>query len=29
MSIKIYKPVTPGQRNKTGYNFAEQLTKDY
>jgi large subunit ribosomal protein L2 len=29
MSIKIYKPVTPGQRNKTGYNFSEQLTKGY
>lgn len=26
MSIKIYKPVTPGQRNKTGYNF-EEITK--
>lgn len=29
MSIKVYKPVTPGQRNKSGYNFTEQLTKDY
>ena len=29
MSIKVYKPVTPGQRHKSGANFAEQLTKDY
>jgi len=29
MSIKVYKPVTPGQRHKTGTDFAEQLTKDY
>lgn len=29
MSIKVFKPVTPGQRNKSGYNFTEQLTKDY
>ncbi len=26
MAIKIYKPVTPGQRNKTGYSF-EEITK--
>ena len=26
MSIKIYKPVTPGQRGKSGYMFEEQLT---
>lgn len=26
MGIKIYKPVTPGQRNKTGYSF-EEITK--
>ena len=27
MSIKIYKPTTPGQRLKSGYRFDEQLTK--
>jgi large subunit ribosomal protein L2 len=26
MAIKIYKPVTPGQRNMTGYSF-EEITK--
>lgn len=28
MAIKIYKPVTPGQRNKTGYSFEEITKKD-
>jgi large subunit ribosomal protein L2 len=27
MAIKVYKPVTPGQRNMTGYGF-EEITKD-
>jgi large subunit ribosomal protein L2 len=27
MAVKVYKPVTPGQRNKTGYTF-EEITKD-
>lgn len=27
MGIKVYKPITPGQRNKTGYSF-EEITKD-
>lgn len=26
MGIKVYKPITPGQRNKTGYSF-EEITK--
>ncbi|OJX47400.1 MAG: 50S ribosomal protein L2 [Chloroflexi bacterium 44-23] len=26
MAVKIYKPTTPGQRNKTGYTF-EEITK--
>ncbi len=26
MAIKVYKPTTPGQRNKTGYGF-EEITK--
>ncbi len=26
MAIKVYKPTTPGQRNKTGYTF-EEITK--
>ncbi len=26
MAIKVYKPTTPGQRNKTGYSF-EEITK--
>jgi large subunit ribosomal protein L2 len=29
MSIKVYKPVTPGQRAKSGINFQEQLTRDW
>ncbi|MEA4907936.1 MAG: 50S ribosomal protein L2 [Chloroflexi bacterium] len=28
MAVKIYKPMTPGQRSKTGYAF-EEVTKDY
>lgn len=28
MGVKKYKPVTPGQRNMTGYTF-EEITKDY
>jgi large subunit ribosomal protein L2 len=28
MAVKIYKPITPGQRNKTGYNFAEEGISD-
>ncbi|MCE1254719.1 MAG: 50S ribosomal protein L2 [Anaerolineae bacterium] len=27
MAVKVYKPITPGQRNKTGYSF-EEITKD-
>lgn len=27
MAVKVYKPITPGQRNKTGYTF-EEITKD-
>lgn len=27
MAIKIYKPITPGQRNMTGYSF-EEITKN-
>ena len=26
MAVKIYKPTTPGQRNKSGYAF-EEITK--
>lgn len=26
MAVKVYKPITPGQRNKTGYSF-EEITK--
>ena len=26
MAVKIYKPVTPGLRNRTGYTF-EEITK--
>lgn len=26
MAVKVYKPITPGQRNKTGYTF-EEITK--
>ncbi|TLN17869.1 50S ribosomal protein L2, partial [bacterium] len=26
MGIKVYKPITPGQRNMTGYSF-EEITK--
>ncbi len=26
MAIKVYKPITPGQRNMTGYSF-EEITK--
>lgn len=28
MGVKKFKPVTPGQRNKTGYTF-EEITKDH
>jgi large subunit ribosomal protein L2 len=27
MTVKVYKPITPGQRGKTGYSF-EEITKD-
>ncbi len=27
MAVKVYKPITPGQRNKTGYTF-DEITKD-
>jgi len=27
MAVKVYKPITPGQRSKTGYTF-EEITKD-
>ena len=27
MAVKVYKPITPGQRTKTGYTF-EEITKD-
>ena len=27
MAIKVYKPITPGQRGMTGYSF-DEITKD-
>ncbi len=28
MAVKVYKPITPGQRNKTGYQFKEEGISD-